>query len=129
MTDAGFWDLLENASYDRVDEKLLEKLLPFLNYSSKVFIFDKILHGELDWHFLSHLMRYVKISDAILETAVIDGVLDEGVLKLVREFRSEQNKRMKKCAYCGEYSPEGTTFCLVCGKKFVEEQDGGITKA
>lgn len=129
MTDAGFWDLLENASYDRVDEKLLEKLLPFLNYSSKVFIFDKILHGELDWHFLSHLMRYVKISDAILETAVIDGVLDEGVLKLVREFRTEQHKRMKKCAYCGEYSPEGTTFCLVCGKKFAEEQDGGITKA
>lgn len=129
MTDRGFWELLENASFDSVDEKLLEKLLPFLNFSSKVFIFDKILHGELDWHFLSKLMRYVKISDAVLEAAVIDGVLDEGVLTLMREFHKEQYDRKKKCAYCGEYSPEGTTFCLVCGKKFPTEQNGEIAKA
>lgn len=129
MTDRGFWELLENASYDNIDEKLLEKLLPFLNFSSKVFIFDKILHGELDWHFLTKLMRHVKISDAILETAVIDGVLDEGVLELVRDFRMEQCNRMKKCAYCGEYSPEGTTFCLACGTKFSSEQNGELAKA
>ncbi|MBQ8496391.1 MAG: helix-turn-helix domain-containing protein [Clostridia bacterium] len=118
MSDRGFWELLSTSDFNRIDESLLEKMLPFLNFSAKISIFDKIIHGEIDWHFLSVLMKHIRISDAILETAVIDGVLDEGVLTLLKDFHEERFKSMKKCSSCGEYSPPGTLFCLSCGSRF-----------
>ena len=118
MSDSGLWKLLSTSDFNRIDEELLEKLMPFLNFSAKLSVFDKIIHGEIDWHFLSVLMKHIRISDAILETAVIDGVLDEGVLTLMRDFREERCKSMKKCPSCGEHSPAETVFCLFCGAKF-----------
>ena len=118
MSDRGFWELLSTTDFKQIDEALLEKMLPFLNFSAKLSIFDKIIHGEIDWHFLSVLLQHVRISDAILETAVIDGVLDEGVLTFLRDFHEERYKNMKKCPFCGERSPADTVFCLSCGAKF-----------
>lgn len=118
MSDRGFWELLSTTDFKQIDEALLEKMLPFLNFSAKLSIFDKIIHGEIDWHFLSVLLQHVRISNAILETAVIDGVLDEGVLTLLRDFHEERYKNMKKCPFCGERSPADTVFCLSCGAKF-----------
>lgn len=118
MSDRGFWELLSTTDFKQIDEALLEKMLPFLNFSAKLSIFDKIIHGEIDWHFLSVLLQHVRISDAILETAVIDGVLDEGVLTLLRDFHEERYKNMKKCPFCVERSPADTVFCLSCGAKF-----------
>ena len=118
MSDRGFWELLNNSDFNRLDESLLEKMMPFMNFSAKLSIFDKIIHGEIDWHFLSVLMNHIRISDAILETAVIDGVLDEGVLTLLRDFHEERFKSMKKCPACGEFSPPQTVFCISCGAQF-----------
>ncbi len=115
MSDEGFWSLLNSTSFEHTDLALLEKLMPVLNYSAKLSIFDKILQGEIDWHFLSVLMRYIWISDAILEAAVIDGILDEGVLDLKRKLREERSQNRIKCPSCGEFSPAGTIFCLFCG--------------
>ena len=118
MSDRGFWELLENSDYQTIDTALLEKMLPFMNFSAKISLFDKIIRGELDWHFLTVLMKYVRISDSVIEAAVIDGVLDEGVLTLVREFHENRFKSMKKCESCGEFSPPETLFCTFCGKRF-----------
>ena len=118
MSDRGFWELLENSDYQTIDTALLEKMLPFMNFSAKISLFDKIIRGELDWHFLTVLMKYVRISDSVIEAAVIDGVLDEGVLTLVREFHENRFKSMKKCESCGEFSPPNTLFCVFCGKRF-----------
>lgn len=118
MSDSGFWKLLDDASFEKIDEELLEKLLPFLNFTSKVSIFEKILRGEIDWHFLTVLMKHIKISDSIIEAAVIDGVLDEEVLNLKREFEQKRSETMKKCISCGEASPAETVFCPVCGVRF-----------
>ena len=118
MSDRGFWELLESSDFQTLNTDLLEKVLPFMNFSAKLSLFDKILRGELDWHFLAILMKYVRISDSVIEAAVIDGVLDEGVLTLVREFHENRFKSMKKCASCGEISPEETLFCIFCGTRF-----------
>ena len=115
MSDEGFWNLLNSASFEHADVNLLEKLMPLLNYSAKLSIFDKILQGDIDWHFLSVLMKYVWISDAVLEAAVIDGILDEGVLDLKRKLHEERTQNRIKCPSCGEFSPAGTVFCLFCG--------------
>ena len=118
MSDRGFWELLESSDFQSLNTELLEKVLPFMNFSAKLSLFDKIIRGELDWHFLAVLMKYVRISDSVIEAAVIDGVLDEGVLTLVREFHDNRIKSMKKCASCGEFSPEETLFCIFCGTRF-----------
>ena len=118
MSDKGFWELLESSDFQSLDTELLEKVLPFMNFSAKLSLFDKIIRGELDWHFLAVLMKYVRISDTVIEAAVIDGVLDEGVLTLVREFHENRFKSMKKCKSCGEFSPPETLFCLFCGSRF-----------
>lgn len=118
MSDRGFWELLEASDYQTIDTALLEKMLPFMNFSAKISLFDKIIRGEIDWHFLSVLMKYIRVSDSVIEAAVIDGVLDEGVLTLVREFHENRFKSMKKCDSCGEFSPPETLFCTFCGKRF-----------
>ncbi len=121
MSDEGFWALLNSASFESTDLQLLEKLMPLLNYSAKLSIFDKILQGDIDWHFLSVLMKYIWISDAILEAAVIDGILDEGVLELKRKLRAERTQNRIQCPSCGEFSPAGTIFCLTCGAHIKSE--------
>ena len=121
MSDRGFWELLESSDFQSLNTELLEKVLPFMNFSAKLSLFDKIIRGELDWHFLAVLMKYVRISDSVIEAAVIDGVLDEGVLTLVREFHETRIRSMKKCASCGEISPPETKFCLFCGTRFPNE--------
>ena len=118
MSDRGFWELLESSDFQSIDTALLEKMLPFMNFSAKLSIFEKIIRGEIDWHFLTVLMKYVRISDSVIEAAVIDGVLDEGVLTLVREFHKNRFKSMKKCESCGEFSPPEMLFCTFCGKRF-----------
>ncbi len=123
MSDRGFWELLESSDFQSLNTELLEKVLPFMNFSAKLSLFDKIIRGELDWHFLAVLMKYVRISDSVIEAAVIDGVLDEGVLTLVREFHENRFKSMKKCASCGEFSPEETLFCIFCGTRFPKNQN------
>lgn len=115
MSDEGFWRLLNSASFEKTDVALLEKLMPLLNYSAKLSIFDKILQGDIDWQFLSVLMKHVWISDAVLEAAVIDGILDEGVLDLKRKLREERTQNRIKCPSCGESSPQETIFCHFCG--------------
>jgi transcriptional regulator with XRE-family HTH domain len=121
MSDRGFWELLEASDYQTIDTALLEKMLPFMNFSAKISLFDKIIRGEIDWHFLSVLMKYIRVSDSVIEAAVIDGVLDEGVLALVREFHDNRSKSMKKCESCGEFSPPETLFCTFCGKRFSKD--------
>lgn len=122
MSDRGFWELLEASDYQTIDTALLEKMLPFMNFSAKISLFDKIIRGEIDWHFLSVLMKYIRVSDSVIEAAVIDGVLDEGVLTLVREFHENRFKSMKKCDSCGEFSPQETLFCMFCGKRFSKNE-------
>ena len=59
------------------------------------------------------------------DTMKVDGVLDEGVLVLLRDFHEKRTQSMKKCASCGEISPPETKFCLFCGTRFPNENTAG----
>ena len=52
--------MLENATFDTINEELLEKLIPFLDIKSKNAILDKILNGEIDWHMIKVLLPYAE---------------------------------------------------------------------
>ena len=90
INDESVIKLLENATYDTLDEKLLEKLIPLLNDDSKQLIFQKILDGELDWHLLKTVLPYAKYMYQQIEAAVVYGVLDWEVIKYLRNVDWQQ---------------------------------------
>lgn len=91
LNDESVLSLLENATFDSVSLDLLEKFLPLLDFRSKGRIFEKILEGAMDWHFLRVLLVYNDfMSDSLIEDAVIAGVLPDEALKVMREARVER---------------------------------------
>ena len=86
MNDDSFVKLMENATFDTLDKKLLEKFLPFLNEQSKNTIFEKIIEGELDYHYLEILLPYAEYLISRVEAAVVYGVLPVDSLKILREI-------------------------------------------
>jgi len=60
LNDESVRSLLENATFDTINEELLEKLIPFLDIKSKNAILDKILNGEIDWHMIKVLLPYAE---------------------------------------------------------------------
>lgn len=90
MNDESVIKLLENATFDTLDEELLEKFIPLLNDDSKQIIFQKILDGELDWHLLKKVLPYAKYMYQQIEAAVVYGVLDWEVIKYLQDIDWQQ---------------------------------------
>ena len=86
MNDNSFLALMENATFDALDRTLLEKFLPFLNEQSKNTIFEKIIEGELDYHYLEILLPYAEYLISRVEAAVVYGALDVDALRILREI-------------------------------------------
>lgn len=84
MNDTTIQDLLEKASYERLDEDLLARFIPLLDQDSKMKIFDKILNKELDPKLIKVLTPYTDDIYSLVENAVVCGVLDHDSLKILR---------------------------------------------
>ena len=84
LNDENVMKLIENAAFDGTDDELLEKFVPMLNHDSKEAIFQKILDGEMDWHFIKVLLPYAKYIRPQIEAAVVAGVLPWEVLDIMR---------------------------------------------
>ncbi len=84
LNDENVMKLIENAAFDGTDDELLEKFVPMLNHDSKEAIFQKILDGEMDWHFIKVLLPYAKYIRPQIEAAVVAGVLPWDVLDIMR---------------------------------------------
>ena len=72
MNDESIVKLFENSSLDRLDDKLLERLMPFLDKDSLYVILGKVMNGENSvnlplWDYIEH---------SLIEAAVIQGVLE-----------------------------------------------------
>lgn len=87
LSDKSVLELLENASFQSVDEQLLERLIPLLDDESKASIFEKILDGEMDWHMIKTLLPYAKYITPQIEAAVIEGVLPYEVIGMIHADR------------------------------------------
>jgi transcriptional regulator with XRE-family HTH domain len=83
MNDESVIKLLETATFDTLDEEMLEKIIPFLNDESKYSIFDKILEGELDYRLIRVLIPHAEYLVSQVEAAVVYGALDEKALKFL----------------------------------------------
>lgn len=83
LNDEKVAEALETSDFEKLDEGLLEKLLPLLDDSSKQIIFEKILDSEIDWHFLKKLIPYARNMRDQIEAAVVLGALDWEVIKFI----------------------------------------------
>lgn len=90
LNDENVVRALEESSFEKLDEELLEKLLPMLDDEAKQTIFEKVLNGELDWHFLKKLLPYARYMYQQIEAAVVYGALDWEVIKYMQEVDWQQ---------------------------------------
>ncbi|MBQ7334950.1 MAG: helix-turn-helix transcriptional regulator [Clostridia bacterium] len=86
LNDETVVKLIENASFDEISDDLLEKFVPMLNHDSKEAIFQKILDGEMDWHFIKALLPYADYITTQIEAAVVEGVLPRNVLDILNDY-------------------------------------------
>ena len=96
LNDDTVMKLIESATFDEISDELLEKFIPMLNHQSKDAIFQKILNGEMDWHFIKTLLPYADYITAHIEAAVVAGVLPREVLDILNEYYWDNSSYRKK---------------------------------
>ena len=88
--------MLEKAKFDTIPPALMEKLMPFLEARSKAAIFDRIISGEMDWHFLYPMLLYSDGMSSQVEAAVMEGALPWEALVLMRKAQAEKWERRRR---------------------------------
>lgn len=88
MNDKSVLKLLQNATFEILDEKLLGKFIPFLDKDSNDIILHKIFNGELNYSLISEMLPYAEYMTAQIDAAVLDGALDQRVLKIISDYHN-----------------------------------------
>lgn len=96
LNDDSVMKLIENATIDEISDELLEKFIPMLNHQSKDAIFQKILNGEMDWHFIKTLLPYAEYITTQIEAAVVAGALPWEVLDILSCYYWDKNGYRRK---------------------------------
>lgn len=108
LDETGTEKLMKSATFDSLadmDPNLLERLMPLLGPYTPYIVFQKILDGELDYHYIYLLPS--SLIDAV-EAAVVFGALDADALSVMRRSYyngSRLNRRgaikLFSCPKCG----------------------------
>ena len=96
LNDESVVKLIEKATFDDINDELLEKFIPMLNHNSKEAIFQKILDGEMDWHFIKALLPYADYITTQIEAAVVAGALPWEVLDILNDYYWDTNGYRQK---------------------------------
>ncbi len=91
LNDEMVVSLMENADFQSINDELLKKLLPLLDIKSKSMIFEKIINGEMDWHFIEILLPYAEYLTSQIEAAVIEGALPNQALDILYRYYWDEN--------------------------------------
>lgn len=91
LNDDSIVNLIETATFDDINDELLAKFIPMLNNASKEAIFQKILDGETDWHFIKVLLPYADNITTQIEAAVVAGALPREALDILKGYHWDEN--------------------------------------
>lgn len=94
LNDSSTVAMLENTRFEEVSPKLLEKLMPILDYDSKHTILQKVIEGEMDWHLLRLVDLYMDGMISYIEAAVVEGALPWEALRMLKEPDAELKEAM-----------------------------------
>jgi transcriptional regulator with XRE-family HTH domain len=86
LNDSDILQVINSCRYDLPDGELLERILPFLDSTSKEAILKKIIEGESDWRLIKVLLPHIGDMAGQLEAAVMDGALPSEVLEIMHEY-------------------------------------------
>ena len=94
LNDETIVKLIGKANFDEINEELLGKFIPMLSYDSKEVILQKILDGEMDWHFIKVLLPYADYIISQIEAALVEGALPWEVHNILNGYYwdSDENK-------------------------------------
>ena len=96
LNDESVVKLIETATFDDINDELLARFIPMLNRASKEAIFQKILGGEMDWHFIKALLPYADYITTQIEAAVVAGALPWEVLDILNGYHWDKNGYKEK---------------------------------
>lgn len=96
LNDEAVAKLIDNAAFDEISDELIEKFIPMLNQESKEAIFQKILDGEMDWHFIKVLLPCTNFITPQIEAAVVAGALPWDALDILNEYYWDINGYRQK---------------------------------
>ncbi len=99
MSDATTSLMIQNADFSSLDgeteKDLMLHLMPLLDEKSKTILFEKIIEGELDWHYLEIMMPYISYLHSQIEAAYVEGAVPAEVMGwLKKAIMDETEKRM-----------------------------------
>ena len=107
-------------SLSEMDMGLLSRLIPLLGPYATDTIMQKIIDGELDYHYLELVGSYQHYS--LIEAAVVYGALPADALYIVRRHGYNRNRLSKRgiihlytCPACGASLPHFYPTCCKCG--------------
>jgi len=98
LSDSAFLDVLNKSDFETLDKNILEKFMPFLDDVSKNNLFEKIIDGELDYHFLEIYLPFVDVFYVAtqIEAAIIEGTIDWDALHILRKASAERMEKLRK---------------------------------
>lgn len=86
LNDDDILQVINAAKCNALSEGLLEKIIPFLDMTSKEAILKKIIEGEIDWSLLKVLLPHIENMTPQLEAAILDGALPSETLEIMHEY-------------------------------------------
>lgn len=93
MNTKNITELLENINIETFDEELLRRLIPVLDDESKLTVFERIIEGQLDWHYIKILLPFAEYLISEVEAAVIEGALPWEALGVMRNALWEEKNK------------------------------------
>lgn len=86
LNDDAVVDILCSSKISNMNNEFIEKLIPFLDSQSRIKIFDKILHEELDWRLIRKLVSVDRfLLYELVEASIMDGILPFEALSYAEE--------------------------------------------
>ena len=93
LNDNDLYQLINSVGYNALNEELLEKIILFLDASSKEAIIKKIIEGESDWRLLKIILPYVEDMTGQLEAAFVDGALPKEAHHMINDYWINKNRK------------------------------------
>ena len=98
MSDSTTSLMIQNADFSNLEgdteKELMTHLMPLLDEKSKTVLFEKIIEGELDWHYLEIMMPYISYLHSQIEAAYVEGAVPAEVMEWLRKVMVDEQEKI-----------------------------------
>lgn len=84
---------ISNCNFTNIDEDTLIKIIPFIDEKAKEIVFQRVIDGDISYKILYELILYSNNITQLIESAVLEGALDDEAMDCIFE---QQRKIVRK---------------------------------